>query len=490
VKRALLLTTTLLLATGPALAQDEYRPDRTRAEGKAKPAASPAARPATPGVQALPAPPHAKDLDPAPGHVLPAAPVPAPEQSETIALSGGTVHTVSGETLAGATVVFAGGRITAVSAAAPPPGARVIDVTGRHVYPGLIAGDTVLGLVEIGAVRATRDSAEVGELNPNARAEVGFNPDSELLAVTRSNGVLTALTAPRGGLISGTGAVMELDGWTWEQMALRAPAALLLDWPGMGLDRSPGASAPVDEQQRQLDAKIERLAEAFATARAYALGQRAKDRRHDRDVKWEAMQQALRREIPVIIHASSIREIEAALRFAEEQGVRLVIEGGQDSWRVAPTLRQRGVAVMAGNVLDIGRPWEPYDVNFTTPLKLHQAGVEFCITPGRGEASNARNLPYLAAKAAAHGLPRDEALKAITLYPARILGVGDRLGSLEPGKDATLFVSDGDPLEIESNVERAFIRGRELDLADRHKRLYERYRLKPRARSPASGAAR
>ena len=452
------------------------KPDRPQAVAVASPASGK-------GVRPLPAPPHDRELAPAPGHVAPQAPVPARPETGTLALVGATVHTVSGETLAAATVIVEGGKIRAVGRdVAVPTGARTIALAGLHLYPSLISADTVLGLTEIGAVRATQDIVEVGDINPNARAEVAVNPDSELLPVARSNGILVALTAPRGGLISGTGALLELDGWTWEEMTLKAPVALFVEWPGMTLDRTPGNKVPLEKQERARDERIQKIRETFETARAYARGQEPSGLpKKDRDVKWDAMIRAARREIPVVVHASSLLEIKAALKLVADLNLRMILEGGQDAWRVADELKRLKVPVLVGNVMDVGRSWEPYDVNFTTPLKLQQAGVEYCITHGGGfEAANARNLPYTAAKAVAYGLPAEEALRAITLYPARILGVGDRLGSIEVGKDATLIVTDGDPLDIRVNVQRAFIRGRELDLSDRHKRLYERYRLKPR----------
>jgi imidazolonepropionase-like amidohydrolase len=392
------------------------------------------------------------------------------------------VHTVSGPVIENATVLFENGKITAVGDnVSIPAGAERIDASGKHIYPSLIDAHTTLGLIEIGAVRATNDLAETGDINPNVRAEVALNPDSELLPVARANGIALALSVPQGGVISGTSAFIMLDGWTSEQLTLKAPVGLHVNWPWLTIRQSRFFRQSEEEQRKQMEENLRKLREAFAEARAYMKAKKAEQQKgvpyHETDSRWEAMIPALEKKIPVFVNAREIKQIQAAVQWAEDEDVKLVIAGGTDAWRVADLLKARDIPVVYGPIHSLpGRRWEAYDTPFTTPLKLHQAGVRFCIADF--ESENVRNLPYQAAMAAAYGLPKDEALKAITLYPAQILGVADRVGSIETGKDATLMVTDGDPLEIRTQVERVFIQGRNLDLGNKHRALYDKYTRK------------
>lgn len=408
--------------------------------------------------------------------------IPAPPQDHPIALVGATIHTVSGPILPTGTVLFDGGKIIALGGRLDlPSGTEEIDIRGKHVYPGLIAAHSIIGLVEIEQIRSTRDAVEVGEIKPNVRAEVAFNPDSEILPVTRANGITLALSVPGGGAISGTSALMMLDGWTWEAMTLKAPVGLHVRWPRMHVRQSPFASSP-EEQQKRWEKQIELIRAAFTEARSYLKAKEAEGLSgvpyHDSDLRWDAMIPVLKGEIPVMLHANDIRQIQAAVDWATEEGVKVVLVGGRDAWQVTDLLKEKDIAVIIDGVHTIpARRWEGYDTPFTNALKLYQAGVRFCISDGGG-AANERNLPYHAATAAAYGLPKEEALKAVTLYPAQILGVADRVGSIEVGKDATLIVTDGDPLEITTHVEREFIQGRDIDLSSHHTQLYGKYQAK------------
>lgn len=413
--------------------------------------------------------------------------IPAPAQERAIAIVNATVHPVSGEPFEG-DVLFVDGKIVSMGSdiSLGEFDAEVIDAEGKHVYPALIAANTSMGLTEIGAVRATRDFAEVGEIKPNVRAEVAFNPDSEHIPVTRANGIALALSVPQGGSISGTSALMRLDGWTWEDMTLSAPVGLHVRWPAMSVSRSPFADSE-EEQKKRTAERIQAIRDAFTQARAYRKAKAAEAEdgavRHEEDLRWGAMIPVLDKEIPVFVHANEIREIKAALDWAEGEDLRLVIVGGYDAWRCADLLTERDVPVIVEEIHRVPRRrWEPYDAPFTLPLKLHQAGVRFCIAASGSsfESPHQRNVPYHAATAAAYGLPKAEALKSVTLHAAEILGVGDRVGSIEEGKDATLIVTDGDPLEITTHVEMMFIDGRRIDLENRHKTLYEKYLAKYR----------
>ena len=413
--------------------------------------------------------------------------IPGASQQKPIAIVGGTIHPVSGPDIVGGTLLFEEGRIVAVgSKVAVPDGAQRVDATGKHVYPSLLDAYTAVGLVEINAVRATRDQAESGQINPNVKAQVAVNPDSEMIPVTRSNGVLLALSAPAGGLISGTSAVMQLDGWTWEDMTLRAPIGMHLEWPRMTAVNFTGADMAQKERDKRRRMELQKIRQAFADARAYL---KAKDARGvaspappPADVRWEAMISVLEGRVPLIVHAERARQIQAAVAFAQRQEVKLIIYGGYDAPHCAEFLKEHNVPVIVAGVLRLPRRRsDPYDAPFTVPQRLRAAGVKFCISgSGRFGASNVRNLPYHAATAAAYGLPNEEALRAITLHAAEILGVADRVGSLEVGKDATLIVTDGDPLETPTHVLDAFIQGRRVDLSDRHKRLNAKYKEKYR----------
>lgn len=411
--------------------------------------------------------------------------IPGAAQEGPIALVDGTIHPVSGPPLKRGTLVFDEGRITAIGRKVEvPAGAKRIDLRARHVYPGLINAHSNLGLVEIGAVRATRDYSETGRINPNVRAEVAVNPDSELIPVTRSGGVLLSLTAPSGGLISGTSAVVQLDGWTWEQMTLKAPVAMHVQWPRMSpaADWKEGESKKKEDQKKQRDEALALLEQSFADARAYRKARAAAEGRtgaHPFDIRWEAMIPVLEGKVPLVVTADEVQQIQAAVAFAEREKVGLIIYGGYDAPHCAALLKKHGVPVIVSTTHRLPRRRsDPYDAAYTLPERLRALGIEFSIAAG--STSNARNLPYEAAMAAGYGLAPEEALKAITLYPARILGVDDRVGSLEVGKDATLIITDGDPLETPTHVEAAFIQGRRVDLDNRHKRLWRKYQEKYR----------
>lgn len=412
--------------------------------------------------------------------------IPAAKQDHPIALVGGTIHTVSGSVIENGTILFVDGKITALGTSVDlPAGTERIDIHGKHVYPGLIVANTVLGLVEINAVRATRDFTEVGDVNPNVRAEASINPDSELLPVARANGITLALSIPTSGIIAGTSALIMLDGWTWEDLTLMAPIGLHVRWPSMGTSRSPFVRKSKEEQLKERDEKLQKIREAFREARAYLKAKEAESQKgvpyHDTDLRWEAMISVLKKEIPVFVHANEIRQIQAAVDWASDEEIKMVLVGGQDAWRVTDLLKEKNIPVVIGGIHRLPmRRWEAYDMPFTLPLKLYEAGIAFCIASQGGSfgAAHERNVPYHAATAAAYGLPKEEALKAVTLYPAQILGVADRVGSLEVGKDATLIVTDGDPLEITTQVEREFIQGRTIDLNSRHTQLYKKYKTK------------
>jgi imidazolonepropionase-like amidohydrolase len=422
---------------------------------------------------------------PAPAVLLLAA---AAAAGETIVLKGATVHTVSGNDVPGGVVVIQDGKIASVGAGtAAPAGAKVVDLSGKHVYPSLFPPVTSLGLVEISAVRATVDTAELGEINPQARADFAMNFDSELLPVARSAGILVAGVSPSGGIVSGSAAAMKLDGWTREDATLKAPAAITVAWPDLAIDRSPTARYSVRVQEKRRDEALQKLRDAFDDARAWAKARAAEGKsgvpRHDVDARAEALIPAIEGKIPVLVVASTAGQIRQALDWGKKEGLSIVIVGGADAWRLADELAAAKTPVILDGVLDLPiRSDEPYDARFAAPGLLAKAGVTVALSDGYGNsnAATVRNLPQQAAAAAAFGLPREKAVEAMTLVPARLLGVADRIGSIEPGKDATLIVTDGDILDLKTRVLAAYLDGRELDLTDKQKRLYERYRNRPK----------
>ena len=396
------------------------------------------------------------------------------------AIRNATVHTMRGAPLEGATVLIKDGRIEAVGRnVSIPRGAQVYDAKGQHLYPGLIDASTTLGLTEIGSIAATIDTTETGSFNPNVRAEIAINPDSELIPVARVNGITTVLTAPTGGILSGMGCVMNLDGWTWEEMVIKTPIGLFMNFPAPS--SAPNQSA--ESRRRDWESRMRPINEFIEDARRYQRAHQAAGKdgvpAHERDPRFEAMIPILEGKLPLFVRVNSALGIQAAIRWAEEQKLRLVIVGGSEAWRVADLLREKQVPVILEGIHNMpSAESEPYDEPFVLPKRLYEKGVRFCIASN--DASNARNLPYHVATAVAHGLPRDEAIKAITLYPAQILGLAHRLGSIEVGKDANLVLLSGDPLDIRTQVIQVWIGGRPIEMTSKHIRLYERYRKRPR----------
>jgi len=410
--------------------------------------------------------------------------IPGRTQQQPIALVGGTVHPASGPIIEGGVLLFEDGKIIAVGRdVAIPENAMRVDCTDQHIYPGLIDAYTDLGLIEVAAVRATRDQQESGQINPNVRAQVAVNPDSELIPVARAGGVLTALTAPTGSLIAGTSALIHLDGWTYEDMTLKAPIGMHIRWPRMAPQKAWWIEESEAEQVKSQNKNLVRLREVFDEARRYWTAKKAAgdaQAKPKTDLRWEAMIPVFERQLPLIVSADSVAQIQSAVAFARRENVRLIVLGGYDAPRCTELLKEYDVPVIVGATHRLPEHrMDDYDAAFRVPADLHAAGVRFCIASS-GRATNVRNLPHNAGSAAAYGLPPEEALRSVTLYPAQIFGVDDVLGSLEAGKHATLIVTDGDVLEVTSRVEKAYIQGRSVQLSNRHTRLYEKYREKYR----------
>ena len=429
--------------------------------------------------------------------LLLAAPL-AAARAEVVALVGATVHPVSGPEIANGVVLFDGARITAVGRAGEvtvPPAARVIQCDGKHIYPGFVDPTSQIGLRELESVRGSTDQEEIGDDNANIRAQAAFNADSMLIGPAVAGGVLYAEVEPGGGVVSGRSAVMRLDGWNLEDMTLRAPIGMHLNYPRQTPTRGFFARQSDEEFQKQKEKALKSLTDILDGARVYQTARTAmeagKGPAIEIDPRFEALRPVLDGKLPLYVHADEKAQIEGALDWAKrEKLTNLVLVAGPDAQYVAERLAKEKVPVILTGVLELpSRRWEPYDAAYAAAGILHKAGVKVAIGAGT-DASQARNLPFHAAMAAAFGLPKDAALRSVTLTAAEILGVADRVGSLEAGKESSFFLCDGDPLEIVTHIERVWVAGREIDLAhERQRELYDRYRNRPKP-APAPAAAK
>ncbi|HAD74908.1 MAG TPA: imidazolonepropionase [Gemmatimonadetes bacterium] len=409
-----------------------------------------------------------------------------PPQSQPIALQGATIHTVTNGVIENGTILFNNGVITAIGTDVQlPAGTRVVDASGKHIYPGLIDAYSTVGISEIGSVDVSSDTNELGDFNPNVRAEVAVNAESRHIGTTRSAGVLVSLTTPGGGLISGMSSALNLEGWSWEEMSLESAAALNVNWPnpnprrgGRGGGRGGGAGdAPTYEE------RVQELKDFFAEARAYrdavAAGEEVRS-----DSRYAAMIPALNGEIPVVVAADGAAQINDAITWGQGEGVRIVIRGGRDAIHVADRLVSENIPVILTSTMAApGRAYEGYDGAYSMPARLYEAGVKFAISGGAG-ALYTNRLPWEAGVAVAFGLPEEEAVKAVTINAAEFMGLDDRVGSLEAGKQATLLITTGNPLDMTTNIEQAYIQGRELDMNDIQKHFFEKYMVKVRQLRP------
>jgi imidazolonepropionase-like amidohydrolase len=405
-----------------------------------------------------------------------------PPQAQAVALQGATIHTVTNGVIENGTIVFNNGVIVSVGADVEiPAGARVVDVSGKHIYPGLIDAYSTVGISEIGAVGVSSDVNELGDFNPNVRADVAVNAESRHIGTSRSAGVLVTLTTPGGGLISGMSSAMSLEGWDWEEMSMKSAAALNVNWPnpnpragrGGGRGGRGGSEGPPPTYAEQ----VQKLKDFFSEARAYrdatAAGAEVRT-----DSRYAAMIPALDREIPIVVSADGAAQINDAITWAQGEGVRLVIRGGGDAIHVADRLVANDIPVILTSTMAApGRDYEGYDGAYSMPARLHEAGVRFAISGGSGSLYTNR-LPWEAGVAVAFGLPEEEALKAVTINAAEFMGISDQVGSLEPGKQATLLITTGTPLDMTSDIEQSYIQGREINMMDIQKFFFEKYMQK------------
>jgi len=415
--------------------------------------------------------------------------------SNTYAITHAKIFTLAGSAIEDGTVVFRDGKITAVGAGMDiPAGAQVIDAKGLQVYPGIFDSITQMGLREIGAVSATVDSTETGNYNPDVVAATAVSPSSEHIPVTRAAGITEVLAVPGSGgfdsggsnsIIGGQASAIHLAGWVIDEMLIKKSAAMVIRWPEIETQTFDFATfsrkeKPYSEAKQEYDKQVNEITDWLERARHYAqVMEKGSPAKYDRDLKLEALAPVVRRELPVLVFAGRAREIRNAVEFCDKQELRMILAGGAEAYKVKDLLRSKGVPVILRPMLTLPPDEDdPYDRLLSQPAELAAAGVKFAIASF--DNSFARRLGQNAANAVAHGLPYDEALKAVTIYPAQIFGLGDQIGTIEQGKVANLIVTDGDPLELTTDVKHLFIRGQPTSLENRHLRLYEKYKGRPK----------
>lgn len=402
--------------------------------------------------------------------------VPGKPQSSPILIKGATLHTVSNGVLNNSDILLKDGKIAAIGQQlAQPANAQVIDGNGKHVYPGLISTVSQLGLREIEAVRATVDITEVGEDNPHLLAEVAYNPDSEIIPTIRANGITHVQVTPSGYMLGGQSSVINLDAWNVDDGVVKSAVGVHLFWPS-----KPGYWVSKERMPKALKSyhkRLDRLQDYFAQSKRYATAYKA-DKSIEQDIRWHAMLGLWNKEKILFVHADAINEIEQALRFERSHDLNMVIVGGRDAWLAKEQIAAQKVPVIYTHAFGIpARGDEDIDQAFKTPSELKEAGVTVVI--GYESAWDSRSLAFAAGMAAKYGLGKEAALEAITLTPAKLLGVDNKLGSLEVGKSASIIITNGDVMDYQTHrVGQMFIDGRKVDLNNRHRQLYDKYQQK------------
>lgn len=410
---------------------------------------------------------------------------PAPEQDTPVTIVGATAHIGNGEVIENSLIIFENGKITTVTDASTTkrqyPG-KVIDARGKHVYPGFIVPNSTLGLVEIDAIRQSDDEDELGEMLPHVRSLVAYNAESKVVESMRPNGVLIGQITPRGGRISGTSSVVHFDAWNWEDAAIEVNDGLHINWPnsvrrGRWWEGEDRGIRPNDEYRQE----VNKLSDFFKNSKAYLAGSR-----EVKHLPFEAMEKVFSGEKKLFIHADAEKEIIDMLSFKKQHGLKnIVLVGGYDAYKVADAVKEADVPVLVGRVHETPNlEDQDYDLPYKMAKLLHEQGVLVGLeTSGSMERMTSRNLPFYAGTVAAFGVDKEEALKMITSNTAKILGIDDQVGTLEAGKDATLFISEGDALDMRTNkLTKAFIKGRDISLQTHQTELAKRYSKKLESR--------
>lgn len=417
----------------------------------------------------------------------------APPQRGTIVLHNASIHPIAQPAIATGFIVFTDGIIKEVGEGQPSfpdPGIlgdiQKIDLKGAHVYPGLISPWTQLGLTEIQAVGQTQDLRENGGITPEVCPAHAVNPDSTLIPVTRSNGIMLAGVFPEGSPFPGQASVIRLDGWTISDMEVTAFAGQVCRWPNMRTVTAWWMDRSEDDQRRDISTQLESITKALDTAANYR-DARAADPSAPADLRWDAMIPVLPAAPaseaeaptppakPIFFLANDQDQINAAVSYAQQRSLRAIIVGGRDAADCAELLKKHNVPVIVtGTHVFPRRDDAPYDDGYTLPARLQAAGVQFTIA-NSDDTAHERNLPYSVAMAVAHGLDHDAGIRTITLSAAEILGIADRYGSLEPGKSATIIITTGSPLDVRTQITSAYIDGRAIDLTNKQTELAEKY---------------
>ncbi|MBS1527023.1 MAG: amidohydrolase family protein [Bacteroidetes bacterium] len=404
---------------------------------------------------------------------------PAPPQTKPVIITGATIHVGNGQVINNGYIAFDKGKITAIGEGMPANtnGADVIDATGKQVYPGFICPVTTLGLVEIEeGARGTVDDEETGEFNQNVRSIIAYNTDSKVIPTVRSNGILLAQPTPEGGIISGQSSVVQLDAWNWEDAAYKTDIALHMNWPVLratGRRRRAAPGTPEESQEEHQQKELEAVNSLFSEAKAYAEAKPAVI-----NLRFEAMKGLFNGTKKLFVNANGAKEIVQAVNFGKKLGIPIVIVGGKESYLVADVLKSNNVPVIITETQTL--PYREDDdvyLPYKLPKILQDAGVTYGLT-GIGFWRQ-RNLPFEAGEAVGYGLSKEQALSMITMNNAKILGIDKTTGTLEAGKDANLFISKGDALDmITIDVQKAFIQGRDINLDNLHKQLYRKFAAK------------
>jgi imidazolonepropionase-like amidohydrolase len=418
------------------------------------------------------------------------------QPATTYVITHAKIFTLSGTTIDDGTLILRDGKIAAVGVGLDiPAGAQVIDAKGLQVYPGIFDSITQMGLREIGAVSATVDSTEAGNYNPDVVAATAVSPSSEHIPVTRAAGITEVLAVPGSGgfdsggggsIIGGQASAIHMAGWEIDEMLIKKSAAMVINWPQIETQTFDFATfsrkeKPYADAKQEYDKQVTEITDWLERARHYAqVVDKSSAAKYDRDLKLEALMPVVRGELPVLVFADRAREIRNAVEFCDKQRLKMILAGGEEAYRVKDLLRSKGVPVILRPVLSLPLDEDdPYDRLLSQPAELAAAGVKFAFASF--DNSFARRLGQNAANAVAHGLPYEEALKAVTLYPAQIFGLADQIGSIEQGKLANVIVTNGDPLELTTDVKYLFIRGQLTSLDNRHLRLYEKYAKRPKS---------
>jgi len=402
---------------------------------------------------------------------------PASQQTEAITIIGATAHIGNGTIIDNSILIFENGKLTTVSMASTPTKGKIINATGKHIYPGFIAANSSLGLVEVNAVRASNDQDEVGDLIPHVRSLIAYNAESKVVETMRPNGILLGQISPKGGRISGTSSIVQFDAWNWEDAAIKVDDGIHINWPNsFTRGRRELGEGPSTKPNKDYSKQIDKLNRFVTNAKAYLKGNRSL-----KNLPFEAMQELFNGIKKLYVHVDDEKGIVDAVNFKINNDIKhMVIIGGYSAYKVTDLLKKHNIGVLVDHTHSLpANDDDDYDFPFKLPKLLYEAGVLVGIQNGSTDNFQTRNLPFYAGQVVGQGLDKEKALQLITSNTAKILGIDDSYGTLEVGKSATLFISEGDALDMRTNkLTHAFIDGRSISLETHQTELYKRYKKK------------